>query len=229
MRCESCKRAQAPCPVCWGRYPAFEPVTAKKKAKAKLRSTMKDRDHRRKRSSLLSVTAIDADDLDDPSPSVPEPPAPPKATLWTWCSLCGHGGHTNCLSTWFANQAMSDGACAIEGCLCDCVQGKRREDKIREFLEQKAEKERSKVVRKGDDWKVSESKAVAAIRGTLGETARDPTQNAGPASMLPQGRKDEGRRVRVVEPHDDQMHQPHLLTTQFAPQQATLFGKTAKN
>jgi WD40 repeat protein len=200
MRCESCKRAQAPCAVCWGRYPAFELVTAKKKAKAKLRSTIKGRDHRRKRSSLLSAVD-DADGLDEPSPFVPEVPTPPKATLWTWCSLCGHGGHTNCLSTWFAAQSISDGACATEGCLCDCVQGKRREDKIRELLEHKAEKERSKVVRKGDDWKVHESKAVAAIRGTLGETARDPMQNAGLASVPSQGRREEQRRVRVVEPH----------------------------
>ncbi|KAF2678815.1 hypothetical protein K458DRAFT_394461 [Lentithecium fluviatile CBS 122367] len=228
MRCESCKRAQAPCPVCWGRYPAFEPVTAKRKAKAKLRSTMKDKDHRRKRSSLLSAIDVEADSVDGPSPSVPEPPAPPKATLWTWCSLCGHGGHTNCLSTWFTNQIMSEGGCATEGCLCDCVQGKRRDDKIRELLEHKAEKERSKAVRKGDDWKVSESKAVAAIRGTLGEAARDPTQNAGPTPMVPQGRKDDGKRVRLVEPHDDQMQRQQPLASQFAPQQATAFGKTAK-
>jgi len=229
MRCESCKRAQAPCAVCWGRYPAFEPVTAKKKVKAKLRSTTRDRDHRRKRSSLLSAIGVDAEGFDDTSPSVPESPAPPKATLWTWCSLCGHGGHTNCLSTWFAAQSISDGACATEGCLCDCVHGKRREDKIREFLEHKAEKERSKVVRKGDDWKVHESKAVAAIRGTLGDTAQESTQNAGPASStLTQGRKEEQRRVRVVEPHDDQMQQSHPPAPPFAPQQATIFGKTAK-
>jgi hypothetical protein len=207
MRCESCKRAQAPCAVCWGRYPAFDPITAKKKAKAgKPRSMTKDRVHGRKRgSSLLSIAAEnDADELDEESPSTPAPPTPPKSTLWTWCSLCGHGGHTNCLSTWFAAQALSDGACATEGCLCDCVQGKRREDKIKEYLELKAEKERAKVVRKGDDWKVGESKAVAAIRGTLGESVKDAAQNAGPtSSVLGQGRRDEQRRVRVVEPHAD--------------------------
>jgi hypothetical protein len=223
MRCESCKRAQAPCPICWGRHPAFEPVTAKKKKKAKLRSPSKDGEDGKKRSSLMSTVAVDIGDYDDPSPSIPEPPVLLKATLWTWCSLCGHGGHTNCLSTWFATQIMSDGACATEGCLCDCVQGKRRDDKVREFIEHKAEKDRSKLVRKGDDWKVNESKAVAAIRGTLGDATRDATQNAGPGSMLPQGRKDEGRRVRVVEPHGEQ-----IQAAQLVPQQATLFGKTAK-
>jgi hypothetical protein len=203
MRCESCKRAQAPCAVCWGRSPAFEPITSKKKAKAgKPRSTTKDRAHGRKRSSLLSIAAEgDADDLDEQSPYAPAPPTPPNPTLWTWCSLCGHGGHTNCLSTWFAAQALSDGACATEGCLCDCVQGKRREDKIKEYLELKAEKERAKVVRKGDDWKVGESKAVSAIRGTLGTAEKDGARDAGATSL--QSRKDEQRRVRVVDPQAD--------------------------
>lgn len=162
MRCETCKRAQAPCPICWSKYPAFEPITSKKKVKSK--------SHQRKRSSLLSTTALDSDphtDLASLSPSTPENWAPHQATLWSWCALCGHGGHTNCLSTWFADAALSDGACATEGCLCDCVRGTRRDEKTAEVLRAKAEKNRAKAVRKGDDWKVGESKAVAAVRGTI--------------------------------------------------------------
>jgi WD40 repeat protein len=167
MRCESCKRAQAPCPICWAKYPAFEPITAQKKAKHKTRSSFKDREHRRKRSSLTSNQAHDLDlhrVANGPSPSEPENWTPHKATLWTWCSLCGHGGHTNCLSTWFADPSLSDGACATEGCLCDCVRGKRRDEKIEEAHRLKAAKDRSKPVRKGDDWKVRESKAVSEVR-----------------------------------------------------------------
>ncbi|KAF2789177.1 hypothetical protein K505DRAFT_253895, partial [Melanomma pulvis-pyrius CBS 109.77] len=228
MRCETCKRAQAPCPICWGRYPAFESISAKKKAKAKIRSSLKDREHRRKRSSLISnFPAEIRKEVDSPSPSTPEMLASPQATLWTWCPLCGHGGHTNCLSTWFMDPVLSDGTCATEGCLCDCVAGRRREEKVEEILRKKAEKEKSKVVRKGDDWKVNESKAVSAVRGALGDAAaapRDPNSNqtsGGTASSgLTPSRKDDGRRVRVVDPQDNPTPQP--------PPQNSTFGKILK-
>jgi hypothetical protein len=187
MRCESCKRAQAPCPICWGKYPAFEPITAKKKNKHKIRLNFRDQNYRRKRSSLGSNHVIEPDPTTDvASPSNPAAWTQHKATLWTWCSLCGHGGHTNCLSTWFADPTLSDGACATEGCLCDCVRGTRRTEKVQEILRQKAEKDRAKPVRKGDDWKVGESKAVSAVRGVLDETQS--------------GRKDDAKRVRVLAP-----------------------------
>ncbi|KAF2469168.1 uncharacterized protein BDR25DRAFT_343939 [Lindgomyces ingoldianus] len=225
MRCETCKRAQAPCSICWGRYPAFEPVSAKKRAKAKFRSSLKDKEHRRKRSSLISHLGFEKHgNYDDPSPSIPEKPAPPKATLWTWCPLCGHGGHMNCLSTWFSDPVLSDGACATEGCLCDCVRGRRREEKIKEILRIKAEKDRARVVRKGDDWKVNESKAVSAVRGALGEPAGLATQlreQPGGIGTLTSGgagasRRDEGRRVRVVVPQDQIASHPP-----FPPHNAT--------
>ncbi|KAJ4299933.1 SEA (Seh1-associated) complex subunit [Kalmusia sp. IMI 367209] len=227
MRCETCKRAQAPCPICWGRYPAFEATNAKKKAKAKYRMGLKDRDHKRKRSSLLSNLEIDEDEHDDePAPSVPESVSPPKAMLWTWCPICGHGGHTHCLSTWFASATMSNGACATEGCLCDCVQGKRRDEKIQQILRVKAEKERAKIVRKGDDWKVSESRAVSAVRGAFDDStpARDAAPNAGATASAQVPRtKEDGRRVRVVEPHADQ-HLPLPPPVQ----QGSTFGKMPK-
>jgi WD40 repeat protein len=196
MRCESCKRAQAPCPICWSKYPAFEPITAQKRAK--FRTSFKDKDHRRKRSSLMSNQAFDFDILNDgPSPSEPQDWVPDQATLWTWCSLCGHGGHSNCLSTWFTDALLSDGACATEGCLCDCVRGRRRDEKIEELLRLKAAKDRSKLVRKGDDWKVKESKAVSAVRSTL-------DQESSPQAQPPTApRKDDGKRVRVVTPKPD--------------------------
>lgn len=209
MRCETCKRAQAPCSICWGRYPAFDALNAKKKAKSTSRIGSKD--HKRKRSSLVSNLAITVNGADsEPSPSIPNGHATPNAFLWSWCPVCGHGGHTNCLSTWFSD-GMSDGACATEGCLCDCVQGKRREERIQHILQLKAEKERSKVVRKGDDWKVNESRAVSAVRGAFDEktpnvapNVRDVAQNNG-SNTTAQGlrTKEDGRRVRVVEPHAD--------------------------
>jgi hypothetical protein len=156
MRCESCKRAQAPCPICWSKYPAFEALTAKKKKTRS--SSLKDK---AKRSSVMSNQALDA-----AAPSEPQKWSPHPATLWSWCALCGHGGHTNCLSTWFADPALSDGACATEGCLCDCVRGKRRDDKMAEYL---VHVSRAKPVRKGDDWNVGESRAVSAVRDEFGK------------------------------------------------------------
>ena len=214
-----------------GRYPAFEPVSAKKKTKAKSRTGPKDKEHRRKRSSLASNPAPDIHWSEDgPSPSIAEKASPPKATLWTWCPLCGHGGHTNCLSTWFSD-ASSDGACATEGCLCDCVSGRRRDEKIDELLRKKAEKEAAKTVRKGDEWKVHERKAVSAVRGAFGESTIQPRDgHAGqqgpgaPSGVLP-GRRDDSKRVRVVVPHDEQQAPASHFQ---APSHGATFGKMPK-
>ncbi|KAJ4363998.1 SEA (Seh1-associated) complex subunit [Neocucurbitaria cava] len=217
MRCESCKRAQAPCPICWSKYPAFEPVAAKKKVKAKLRSSFQDRGHRRKRSSIISNQAIEPDDIENTaSPAVPADWMPSAATLWTWCSLCGHGGHASCLSTWFTDSALSEGACPTEGCLCDCVQGKRRDAKLEGILRKKAEKDRSKLVRKGDDWKVDESKAVSAVRGALDAGSTQGATN----------RKDD-KRVRVLAPETNS--NPQASGSQFGPSQGSTFGKMPKH
>ncbi|KAF2263571.1 hypothetical protein CC78DRAFT_268639 [Lojkania enalia] len=228
MRCETCKRAQAPCPICWGRYPAFESVSAKKNAKPKFNTSMRSKV--RQKDSLLITQANDKGAEDEgPSPSEPKKSSPSKATLWTWCPLCGHGGHMNCLSTWFAHP-LSDGACATEGCLCDCVWGKRREEKLQELRRIKAEKERNKLVRRGDDWKVDESKAVSAVRSAIGEAGysiRDHNQTTiAQASGVPPAmvRKEEGRRVRVVPPNEQSQ-----MTSQFRPQDTTSTGKMPKS
>jgi hypothetical protein len=224
MHCESCKRAQAPCPICWGRYPAFEQLTAKKKSKVRYRTTLREKEHQKHQSGLLLGSFEEIEEsTNEPSPVNPEKPIPPKAILWTWCPLCGHGGHSPCLSTWFINSDMSAGSCPTEGCLCDCVQGTRRDDKIKALLAIKEEKERSKLVRKGDDWKVTESKAVSAVRGAIGDTAPPPVHEVGPPT-----RRDEGRRVRVVEPHGDHTQQQHAPPSQLAPQGKT-FGKMPKS
>lgn len=201
MRCESCKRAQAPCPICWGKYPAFEPITTKRKSKSKHKD---DKGHKRKGSATVASLAVSLDDGNSgSSPSTPEKWAPTPATLWTWCSLCGHGGHTNCLSTWFADAALSDGACPTEGCLCDCVSGNRREEKMADLLRKKAAKEAAKTVKKGDDWKVRESRAVSAVRGTFGESRSQPPSPGSQQqrSQTPTGgRKADSKKVRVLAP-----------------------------
>ncbi|KAF1931076.1 uncharacterized protein M421DRAFT_417724 [Didymella exigua CBS 183.55] len=198
MRCESCKRAQAPCPICWGKYAAFESITAKRKSKSKHRD---DKGHKRKGSATIAASLNDADS--GPSPSTPEKWTPTPATLWTWCSLCGHGGHTNCLSTWFADAVLSDGACPTEGCLCDCVSGSCREEKMLDFQKKKEAKERSKIVKSNDDWKVRDSRAVSAVRGTFGESGSQPSSPGSQQqrSQTPSGgQKADSKKVRVLTP-----------------------------
>ncbi|KAJ8108458.1 hypothetical protein OPT61_g8162 [Boeremia exigua] len=200
MRCESCKRAQAPCPICWGKYPAFEPITTKRKSKSRTRD---GKGHKRKASFVVTMDEVPESADKGTSPSVPEKWAPPPATLWTWCPLCGHGGHTNCLSTWFADATISDGACPTEGCLCDCVSGNRRASKMQDLVNQKAEKERSRMIKKGDDWKVRESRAVSAVRGTFGESGSQVPSSSSQQqrSQTPSGaRKGDSRKIRVFAP-----------------------------
>ena len=199
MRCESCKRAQAPCPICWCKYSAFEPITAKRKSKTKHKD---GKGHKREGSLSAATENIAAGCRDkDLSPSVADGWTPTPATLWTWCALCGHGGHTNCLSTWFADAALSDGACPTEGCLCDCVSGNRRDDKMKDLLRKKAEKENSRAVKNKEDWRVRESRAVSAVRGAFSENG---SQSPSPNSQHQRrqtpigGRKGDGKALRVL-------------------------------
>ncbi|SLM37728.1 WD40/YVTN repeat-like-containing domain [Lasallia pustulata] len=58
--------------------------------------------------------------------SAPGAPGPSEASarfprgagaLWCWCPRCGHGGHAGCLRLWWSDAAMSEGGCAMQGCL----------------------------------------------------------------------------------------------------------------
>ncbi|KAF2198405.1 hypothetical protein GQ43DRAFT_378677 [Delitschia confertaspora ATCC 74209] len=205
MRCENCKRAQAPCPICWGRYPAFEPMSAKKRKSKTIQKA------KRIHSSphVGFIQEMEHEEL-GPSPSVPDV-STRRPTLWTWCPICGHGGHTNCLSAWFADPVFSEGACPTEGCLCDCVRGRRRDEKLREALGRHAEKEQKRTVR-GDTFKVGESRAVGVVRSALGD--REGSEGVAVAGAVTitrdppgsgTGKRDggDGKRVRVVVPDDE--------------------------
>ena len=80
-------------------------------------------------------------------------------TLWAWCQGCGHGGHVGCLRVWWDDTSISEGGCATDGCLHDCVMGTRREEVLRRMGESK----KAGIV-KGDEWVVGESRAVEEAR-----------------------------------------------------------------
>lgn len=174
MRCETCRARQAECPVCWSRYPPFEGWAGKKKKKEKGGSqTQAHHQHH---------TAAEPDTVKPVSA-----PTSPHPTLYTTCALCSHTAHLACLNLYFADPA-SEGACPTPGCLCDCVNGARRAERLKLMLARKAEKERIRGAVAGrDEWRVGESRAVGAARGVLGVGAGA-------------GVRGEERRVRVVEP-----------------------------
>ena len=85
--------------------------------------------------------------------------------LWTWCQGCGHGGHSPCLASWFADPRACEGTCPIIGCGHDCVEGLQREATVAR-LEREKSKSRRSVIK--DDWAVAESRAVERTRGLVG-------------------------------------------------------------
>ena len=88
--------------------------------------------------------------------------------LWWWCQECGHGGHHGCLKFWWEDAKISEGGCPSQGCLCDCMPGIRRDEKMKTMSEKR---ERAKLAGGGvarDGWVVGESKAVEVARGVLG-------------------------------------------------------------
>lgn len=179
-RCESCHRAQAACPICWQKHPGITILPSKKKSKSR-RHSVRSGSGIDLSSSVISTSKVSDVSLlplkngydshvsdstrDEPSPTQPLPVPSPSSTLWTWCSLCGHGGHTACLSQWFADSINNFGACPTEGCVCDCVQGPRRDERLRVLGQTKAAQ--ATTVRR-DEWKVAESGAVAGATKALG-------------------------------------------------------------
>lgn len=138
--------------------------------------------------------------LGDGPLSGPEPPDSTAtfplgaAALWAWCQRCGHGGHKGCLSLWWADPDMSEGGCAMQGCLCDCVPGVRRDEAVREAEERM--KGRGRGVRR-DTWAVGESRAVERARGVLGGGV-GVTSAAGTGAGITGG-----KRVRLVVPDEE--------------------------
>ena len=126
--------------------------------------------------------------------------------LWAWCQECGHGGHSACLSAWWADIVGSEGACPYQGCLHDCMPGIRRDKKMKDIAaEAKKAKLRAGGVLK-DAWVVGDSKAVERTRGMIAsdgnaaEVAAVTRTSSGKVSALFAGSSLGGKKVRLVEP-----------------------------
>lgn len=172
--CERCETTQAACPVCWRR---------------KLRPIPLDY------SSSLDMT-IGEDQWKNVAYA--------GQALWSSCLTCGHGGHDDCLKTWFMDADASEGGCPVQGCLHDCVAGVRRDQRIRSIAEEKVRQKRG--LAKRDAWVVGESRAVEKVRSTL--QAGNAGDHGGATAAEGDGALHSGwKKVRPVPPDKDQQDQ----------------------
>ena len=102
------------------------------------------------------------------APDVKGPSQGDLLGLWTWCQGCGHGGHSGCLASWFADTSICEGTCPVVGCGHDCVEGPQREATVARIESEKSKGKNRSVIR--DEWAVGESKAVERARTMVGET-----------------------------------------------------------
>ena len=86
-----------------------------------------------------------------------------QANVFSACLICNHSTHVACGQMWFG-EAGGD-SCPMEGCLCDCVAGAWREEKL-EIAHKRHQSRRLGKVRP-DAWKARESKAVRKVRAAL--------------------------------------------------------------
>ncbi|KAI9717868.1 MAG: hypothetical protein M1812_004395 [Candelaria pacifica] len=114
-------------------------------------------------------------------------PKPDISEVWAWCQRCGHGGHEGCLEEWWKKE-NSQGECALEGCLHDCVRGSRRDELARERARKR---QKEKGVARRDSWSVGDSRAAVRVRSKLGG-----------AKMVKGGSAD-ARKVRLVSPGEE--------------------------
>ncbi|KAI9786003.1 MAG: SEA (Seh1-associated) complex subunit [Peltula sp. TS41687] len=129
---------------------------------------------------------------------------------WAWCQGCGHGGHAECLKTWFA-EPQSGGGCCVEGCLHGCMRYQQRMiDKLGKGRHRAGVGGlvRSGALVKGDEWVVDESRAVERVRWGLAGGAL--AGGGGGGRITPglagktgaHGHQGE-KRVRVVTPSEE--------------------------
>jgi WD repeat-containing protein 24 len=109
------------------------------------------------------------------SPFAGEDPSLGSARLLTTCLLCNHSNHSFCLRVWFCDSGENDGGCPMPGCLCDCVAGSWRNEKVAISEKRRYARTHSHQRVKSDEWTVAMSKAVETTRTALGLTQQQKT------------------------------------------------------
>jgi WD repeat-containing protein 24 len=219
MRCETCTKRQAPCPICWQKYPALSARKQSRKSRDvwsqsfSFSSSPEAKPKRATTGSTISPSStfhhpppsypptINQDTSSEPTPSLTTHATQSNLpVLWQSCLTCGHGAHAACLQA-IHNNLMLGGKCPTDGCLCDCIPGTYRTHLNREAV---AEAEAARAASEGggkkgtvrrDGARVRESAAARAARGALLEGSSSATAAAAPG----QGGRAEEKRVVFVD------------------------------
>jgi hypothetical protein len=190
-KCEKCGKKHDPCPVCWQKFsPYLVTKRAKKANEASVPALRIGLGGRLEKASTAPPT-VTFEKTTRPPPSknlAPADsllllPAPDPPTLWQFCLSCGHGAHAACLQHQQKQVPELGGRCPTAGCGCPCIPGLYRDQTAKKNEEEKARKAIGSV--RHDGRKIKESGAVKGARGLLGGGG---------------GEKEEGKRVRVIEP-----------------------------
>ncbi|KAJ4520078.1 hypothetical protein ABEF93_001908 [Exophiala dermatitidis] len=121
-----------------------------------------------------------------------------SAAMWMFCQACGHSGHVQCLTEWFAHPS-SEGTCPSQGCGCDCLPGLTRVYRIQK---QAKREEEAKLIRgsnvgsgsaKRDPLRATPSPAVDKARVALRNSiSTDRATQSGDERSMP-GKRGNGR------------------------------------
>lgn len=238
--CETCDTYQASCSICWSRISPYELSVAKKKKKDQtIGSTPSDHtpdqipstsiyddatNNASGRTSgdvstFLSMTQdLDGDEDTQQggfSQGLTSSPHS-RRTLYSTCSLCNHSVHAACSTHWYLDPS-SGGACPQPGCLCACVRGKYREEKLEEMqreerrvLAERAEKEEQRkenmlatreAAERTKAAKTYHSPGASEITRLRGALKTSTSATGQDSSVEGDGRTTfEAKRVRVMEP-----------------------------
>ena len=132
--------------------------------------------------SLSSSSPLAAHNQQSSHPSRPTISSPP--CLWSWCAICGHGGHMSCLLTWFSDPLSSSSACPTESCLCECVRAtSARAEKAVIWAKQYQLQQKGKTMKKEVDMTCTTNGAGNASGGGGGGAAAAAANAAGYGSF----------------------------------------------
>jgi hypothetical protein len=148
------------------------------------------------------------------------------STVWMYCQGCSHGGHAACLRDWHS-AAFTDtqGSCALEGCLHDCLPGAHRMRKVedrRSALLQSSEarmRDRDRVSRDGGSVRNvpgrrsiarAQNQGLSAVRRDWWQVDESRAVEKVRNTLLPTTMEDmdgygssSGKKVKVVTPWEE--------------------------
>lgn len=163
-RCETCKGAQTPCPICWSPESPYDMPARKRWKNAKAGEP-----------GGPGTAHAGSDDFGE---TASQPGAYHGTPLWASCLVCGHAGHTACLFKWFAD-VDAHGACPTTGCMCDCTVGAYRDARLAGVELEERLMNAKKPLRPNDTSPAGERKPLNHVKSVLRRTGSMNAHNEG--------------------------------------------------